>query len=310
MSRTVQVSLPSHQLEKVLPKIQNLEGLISLRIQKNGSTKPPGDVLSFEIINTELSKFLKIMEEQDLLVNENVSITTSKLDSIIAPSFSDEILSEPHETSWEEALKGLLHDSNMTLNSSCIMFIAGIVAAIGISMNSLHVVIGAMLIAPGFEPISRFAMGVVANHKDWKNGASDTFKAYLLLIMGSILGALIIKLFGKEIFPGSATYLPAGALVDYWSSITLVSITTSILASIAGGLIIMSNKSLLTAGVMVALALIPTGSLIGMGIVAWEFEIIENGFLRLAIEILIVTVFSGLVFIWKKLTSNSRKMRI
>lgn len=310
MSRTVQVTIPSHETEKLLPKLKDLEGLISLRVQKNGSVKPEGDVLSFELINTAVSDFLKIMEEAELISDEKVSITTSKLDSIIAPAYSDEILSEPHETSWEEALKGILHDSNMTLNSSCIMFLSGVVAAIGISMNSLHVVIGAMLIAPGFEPISRLSMGLVAKHKDWRNAGKDILKGYLLLILGSIAGALIIKLLGREILGGSSTYLPSEVLIEYWSTITLVSLTTSIMASIAGGLIIMSNKSILTAGVMVALALIPAASLIGMGIVAWDLQIIGKGMLRLLLEIFIVAIFSGFVFLWKKQTSNTRKMRI
>lgn len=310
MSRTIQVSLPSEKTEKILPDIKKLDGLISLRIQKNGSTKPEGDVLSFELTNPCVSDFLKLMETHDLLENEDVSITTNQIDSIIAPAYSKQILSESHETSWEESLKGLLHDSNMTLNSSIIMFISGAIAVIGISMNSLHVVIAAMLIAPGFEPISRMAMGVVARHKDWKNGGKDILKGYFLLIAGSIAGALVLKFLDKDLLGGSSTYLQSGVLLEYWSSITVVSLITSAFAAVAGSLVIMSNKSILTAGVMVALALIPTGSILGMGVVAGDYPLAGKGAIRLLLEILIVTIFSGAVFTWKKYTTQRRKMKV
>lgn len=310
MARTVQVSLPSEETKKILSGIKELDGLISLRIQKDGSTKPDGDVLSFELTNPCVSDFLSLMERHDLLRNENISITTNQIDSIISPAHSEQILSESHETSWEEALKGLLHDSNMTLNSSILMFIAGVIAVIGISMDSLHVVIGAMLIAPGFEPISRMAMGVVAMHNDWKNGAKDIFLGYFLLISGSLVGAIILKLMSKDIFGDSSSYIADGALVEYWSSITVVSLITSVFAAAAGGLVVLSNKTILTAGVMVALALIPTGSLIGIGIVAGDYELAGMGAIRMLLEIVIVAAVSGAVFLWKKSTTQKREMNV
>lgn len=310
MSRTVQVSLPSEHTEKILPRIKELKGLISLRIQTNGSTKPQGDVLSFELTNPCVTEFLRIMEEQNLLKNENISITTSQLDSIIAPAYSRQILSETHETSWEEALKGSLHNSNMTLNSSILMFISGVIAAIGIVMNSLHIVIGAMLIAPGFEPITRMSMGIVAKHIDWKNGGKDLLKGYFLLILGSIAGAYILIGFDKDILPGTSTYLPAGVLLNYWSSITAVSLITSAFAAIAGCLVVLSNKNVLTAGVMVALALIPAATLIGIGLVGADYALAGKAGLKLFLEIVIVAVVSGAVFLWKKSTRHKRNMEV
>ncbi|MBM3492617.1 MAG: hypothetical protein FJX68_19690 [Alphaproteobacteria bacterium] len=41
-------------------------------------------------------------------------------------------------------------NSNMTGNALLVMLAAGVLAAIGIATNALHIVIGAMLIAPGY----------------------------------------------------------------------------------------------------------------------------------------------------------------
>ena len=310
MSRTVEVSLPSEHTANLLPKIQKLEGLIGLRVQKNISIKPRGDVLSFDLINSEVTNFLTILEEEGLLQHEDVSITTNRPTNVISKSHSHQILTESHESSWEDMLKNLLHESNMNLNTRILMFFSGLIAAIGISTNSLHIVVGAMLIAPGFEPISRFAMGLVSQHRDWRRGGTDTLIGYAVLILGAVAGAFMIRFLGKDLLPGSSTYLSAGALVEYWSTITATSVIVSIFASLAGGIIIMSNKSLLTAGVMVALALIPSASLTGMALVEGKYQLAANAALRLFMEIGIVAIFTGVIFLWKRLTTHKRSMQV
>lgn len=282
--------------------------MIGLKLQKDISLQPKGDVLTFTLTNSAVSTFMSLMEQEKLLLHDEVSITTSKPTSVISKTSSDDILKETHETSWEDVLKNLLHESNMTLNTQILMFLSGMVAAIGISTSSLHVVVGAMLIAPGFEPISRFALGVVAKHRDWQNGLKDTLKGYFWLIVGAVIGALILKLADKQVIPGSSTYLPEGALVEYWSTITSTSIIVSIFVSLAGGIIIMTNKSMLTAGVMVALALIPTGSLFGMALLEGRYEMAQTSFIRFLLEICIVAIVTGIIFLWKKYTTHKRNM--
>lgn len=310
MSRNIQMSLPSEYTEEMIPKIQKLNGLIGLRVHKNISLKPKGDVLDLDLINSEVNNFLSMLEQEGLLSHKEVSITTSKPTNILSKSSSEQILTETHETSWEDVLKNLLHESNMDFNTKLVMFASGIIAAIGISTNSLHIVIGAMLIAPGFEPVSRFAMGLIAKHRDWKRGGMDVLKGYLLIIAGGIAGGFIIKILGQEIIPGTSSYLPAGVLIDYWTSITATSLVVSIFAAVAGGIIIMTNKSLLTAGVMVALALIPAATLIGLALLETNYEMMIRAGIRLFLELAIVTIFTGAVFIWKRNTTHKRDMKI
>lgn len=310
MSRKVQVSLPPEETDGVIARARELEGLIGIRVNRNASILPKGDVLELDLINPEVNNFLGILEEMGLLDVDTVSITTSRPTNVISKSSSSQILSETHETSWEDMLKNLLHQSNMSSNTLLVMFFAGVIAALGISSDSLHVVVGAMLIAPGFEPISRLVMGLLTKHVDWKNGAADIFKGYIVLILGSVAGGIIIKLLGKEVFPGSSSYLENGVLLEYWSTITATSLIVSVIASLAGGLIIMSNKSLLTAGVMVALALIPAGALIGLGLLEGNFALAGKGATRLLLEIGIVAFFSGFIFAWKRLSTHNRNMRM
>ena len=309
MSRNIQVTLPSERTEDILPKIQGLKGLIGLKVHRNISVQPEGDVLDLDLLNSEVNGLLILLEREGLLNHEKVSITTSRPTNVISMSHSNAILGETHESSWEDMLQDLLQESSMNLNTMLLMLFSGFLAAVGISTNSIHIVIGAMLIAPGFEPISRFVMGLVAGHKDWKNGGLDILKGYSILIIGGITGASAMKFFGIEVLPGSSSYLPAGVLVDYWTKFSTSSLVISSIASLAGGIIIMTNKSILTAGVMVALALIPAATLIGMGLVEGNPETARTAFLRLATEIALVAFFTGAIFLWKRFTTQKRRMR-
>lgn len=69
----------------------------------------------------------------------------------------------------------------------------------------------------------------------------------------------------------------------------------------------MINKPILTTGVMVALALIQAASIVGMGLVEEDFPMAGKAFLKLLLEIAIVAVFSGLVFLLKRFSMNKRR---
>ena len=310
MSRNIQISLPSEFTDKITSRVKSLDGLIGLRIHKNISIEPKGDVLDFDLINSEVANCLKIFESEGLLDRKDVSVTTSRPTNVLSRSASEKILTETHETSWEDILKNLLHQSDMSLNTLIVMFSAGIIASIGISTNTLHTVIGAMLVAPGFEPISRAVMGIVAKHRDWVRGSVDVLKGYIVLVAGGIAGAFIASLFQNDVLPGTSTYLSSGSLVNYWMSFSPTSIMVSIVASLVGGIIIMSNKSLLTAGVMVALALIPSGTLVGMWLFEGNFELAGKALVRLLLEIAIVAVFTAVIFLWKRFSTHKRDMRV
>ena len=62
---------------------------------------------------------------------------------------------------WEEIGAMMRQDRNPTLNFLALMTLAGAVAAVGIASDRINVVFGAMLIAPGFEPLLRIVFGII-----------------------------------------------------------------------------------------------------------------------------------------------------
>lgn len=64
MPRKVEITLPSHQTNELIPEIKQLKGMIGLRLQRNASIHPPGDVITVEITNRAVNRLLRLLDQQ------------------------------------------------------------------------------------------------------------------------------------------------------------------------------------------------------------------------------------------------------
>lgn len=220
----------------------------------------------------------------------------------------DTISNDDSESTWEEMEMSIAQDSNMTANGLLLMVGAGVVAVVGLVTDAIHIVAGAMVIAPGFEPITRIALGVVAKSRGvWVRGVVHTTQAYLALVVGAVVGVLVMSALGYNLFGSGTAYLPAGELVGYWANMTVPSLLTSAMAALAGGVLIAANRSVLTAGVMLALALVPSLAVGVLGVMAGDLRLAGLGVPHWALDVLLVLVGSLIVFGWK---SRRHKRRL
>ncbi|MBW3567098.1 MAG: DUF389 domain-containing protein, partial [Proteobacteria bacterium] len=224
--------------------------------------------------------------------------------SVVSPGMNHDITKDSAEATWEEMELMIAREGNMTLNGMLLMAVAGVIASVGLMNSVLHLVVAAMVIAPGFEPVARVSLSLACGSGSWRRGFIDTGKGYSSLLAGAFLGAALVRLIqGSE--PGGS-YLPAGVLLEYWSSITATSLLASAVAGAAGGVLIATNRSILTAGVMIALALIPTPAVVAIGVLDGDFDMAGRGLLRWIIEVVIVLVLTVLVFTWKRVHIQKR----
>ena len=103
---------------------------------------------------------------------------------------------------------------------------------------------------------------------------------YVALVAGAA-AALIAMLIGST---------PEGELgsrhwVQYWLSLKPMSLVIALAASGAGAAIRAAQRSVLTAGVMIALALIPSAAIVGMGLVSGEFGLAGQAAMRWLVDI-------------------------
>jgi hypothetical protein len=305
MPRAVQLSVPPDETDELCNALQTVPGLFGLRVQRGISLHPQGDVIALEIANRSLPTLMAILADKGFGQRKDRSVTISEPTAIVSADWqtaSRDASESPHE----EMELTLAKDSNMTVYSLGLMAVAGAITAFGIETNALHLVVGAMVIAPGFEPLVRISHGLIARASTWRYGLSDFVKGFATLMVASGAVALILSLLGKQPLGGEQTYLPRGVLVDYWTSTTLESALASALAAIAGAILVATHRSILTAGVMIALALVPAAALIGMGLALGRMDVAAAAAVRFLTDVGLVLVVSAAVLAAHRAWSQKR----
>jgi hypothetical protein len=301
MSRSIEISLPPDQTESAVAAIRAIDGVIGLQVQPGSSRIPEGDVISVSATNQALHRIMERVQELGLRERDDVVIRTSEPLMLVRQDQNRSILRSSIESSWEEIESMIAKESNMTINGLLLMATAGFIAGIGVTTESLHLVIGAMAIAPGFLPIVRVVNGFLSGMESWKSGLTDFVRGYLTLMAAAAAASLLMQLIGKDgLGEGSSTYLRDGSLISFWTNVTPEGIAVSAAAALAGAILLVCNRSVLTAGVMIALALVPTAALVGIGVAAGDFSVVIAGALRWLIDVAIVALAALIILGWKK----------
>lgn len=241
MPRTLTVSLSPAKAQALLQQVGTLEGVAGYSHQRAVSVRPPGDVVTVQVTNDGLRRLLLVLDE--LRVIDEGTIVTSEPKSVLSPDLQQRLERESNETVWEEMAFLLRQDTNLMLNYLVLMTLAGAIAAAGLWLDLLHVVIGSMLIAPAFEPLVRLSFGVVAGPQRiaW-SGLQSTLVGYLMLAAGAAVMLWLLRAL-EVAAPGPLAELP---LVRLWSSFTMGGLLTSALAAAAGAIVIAGLRPVLT----------------------------------------------------------------
>jgi uncharacterized membrane protein len=258
--------------------------------------------------NTGLHPLLRVLDRHGLSSDPAASITFSEPSGVIAASDARAISGDTTGIPWEEMEYTIARESNMGPNALVTMAAAGVFAAIGLATNALHIVMGAMLIAPGFEPIVRISLGLVSRSTVWRRGLTDFALGYAALLAGAVGASLALMAMGRPLPAAEASYLHLGELPKYWTTFTAPGVLVSAVAGFSGAVLIANNRSVLTAGVMIALSLVPTITMAGMGLVALDARLVVTGLGLWMLDVAIVLVMGALAFAWKRHTVQHRPM--
>lgn len=300
MPRRVELTVEPHRTDDLVRRITSLVETISVQVQRGTSYVPSGDVIIVDVANRTLPELLLLLADERVGLTPGASFSTSEPGSIVSSPSAAAIVSDSSDVGWEEMDAVMAKNSNMTVNALLVMVIAGVLATIGIATNALHIVIGAMLIAPGFQPIVRIALGIVARTGTWRLGLAHLVQGYGALALAAAVTGLALQGLDRPALGGEASYLPPGVLISYWASISVPSLIVTTAAGVAGAILIATDRAVLTAGVMVALALVPGAAIAGLGLASGDPAIAASGALRWLVEVGVVLVTSLLVLSWKR----------
>lgn len=298
MPRTVEISVPSDRRAELLDRLEKLDGVAAILVHEHASHLPPGDLVVLRGTNQAAEQVVRVAAEMQLIqnggalaINEPLGLASGARRRMIEDDSSD--------STWEEIDTLLRRDTNVSLNFLGLMGLAGAVAGAGLMQDILHIVIGAMLIAPGFEPLVRIAHGLACGLRDSaRRGLVSAALAYLALAVGAVFGMFVAIWLDPAL---ALADLPTRDWVQFWTDIKLGSVAIALFAGLAGALVVNSHQTVFATGVMIALALVPGMAIFGMGLAAGMPELALLGLGRWAVDAACVLIASGLVFGLKRM---------
>ena len=304
MPRTVSISLPPERSTELSRRLQDLEGTLSVRLHRGVSVQPEGDVVEAEVLDRDIGHVMALVDDVGLGSDPSVSMTTSAPSSVVSAGQMTAVVRDTSTSTWEEIELTLGRQSTMTVPKVVVMALVGVVAAAGILTGALHVVVGAMVIAPGFEPLVRIALGLVQRRRSWRDGLVDGARGYGALLVGAAACAGVLSASGISLPEGAATYHSGAALVSYWTSTTVASVIVSVAAGVAGALLVVARRAVLTAGVMIALALVPALTMVAISAISADPDLLGSAALRWLVDVAAVVGSSVVVLALHRRTSR------
>ncbi len=261
MSRTFDITLPEDVRHILLSRLDAVADVVGIRVQPGASVKPPGDLVTVSVTNEGAHQVARILAELRVLDRGGVSI--SEPTALRSGDGDRRIVAEGNEAVWEEMSALLRRDTNPTANFILLMTLSGFVAGAGLYTDTLHIVIGAMLLAPGFEPFLRLVFGAVGRSSHTaRMAAAAVLLGYGALATGAAVAALLLRLLGEH----PPDDLGSRGWVLFWTTLNPSGILVALAAAAAGAVVVTSRRTVFAAGVMVALALVPTAAIAGMGL--------------------------------------------
>lgn len=188
------------------------------------------------------------------------------------------------ELLYEEVMTGAQLDLNFLL----LVVLSTIVAAIGLIENDVAVVIGAMVIAPLLGPNLALSLGTALGDVTLMRQSAQT------LFVGILLAVALSAIFGL-FWPSalSSHELRSRTNADFDS------ILLALVSGAAAALSLTTGLSGILVGVMVAVALLPPATTLGIMLGAGHLELAMGAGLLLVVNIVCVNLASKIVFFLK-----------
>ncbi|MAS07972.1 MAG: TIGR00341 family protein [Ahrensia sp.] len=288
----IQVVVPKDAVDKVI-EIGECEG-VSLA----GVSAPKGPVrtVAFLSSNKAQQKLLDDLQGE-LQDTEDWKIAISPLDAVVSTKREekeDESEAEISETR-EELLTQISRNAALTPTYLLLVAISAVVAALGMIKGDVAVIVGAMVIAPLLGPVLGAILGVTLGEKDL------LFRGLKAGIAGNLLAILIGAVLGVALpFDTSASELAARASVGFET------IALALASGVAAALSLTAGAASVLVGVMVAVALMPPATAIGLFLGKMEWLMAGDALLLLAVNLTSIQFSGQIVFLLRGVKPRTR----
>jgi uncharacterized hydrophobic protein (TIGR00271 family) len=260
----LRVVVPGELADDVLELLNSEPAACNLIHLPDAARKPDGDVILVDLAREDASVVLADLRE--LKVDRHGSIAVEEVDFQLSERMERVVEIAPGSPAdavvWEEVTARTSETAELSWSFVLFMVLAGLIAAVGILLDSPILIVGAMVVGPEFGPLAGFSVAVVEMRRDLAKRSLKALAAgFPLGIAASFVAALVFKVTGIGPDAVSDATRP---LTNFISDPNFFSFFVAYLAGTAGVLSLTSAKSGALIGVLISVTTIPAAANVGV----------------------------------------------
>ncbi len=293
----------SHQYVHVIVPRAKVDDIIKLAERDGvtfvGISAVKGPLRTISFLATLKAQQALIDDLQRVLHNtRDWKIALLPVGAVVTKSPEDEDDRPETSETREELLSEISHNAGITSTFLVLVAISALVAALGMIRGDVAVIIGAMVIAPLLGPLLGTSLGVALGERQLiVNSVKANIAGFALAVgVGTLLGIVLnFDLSGQE--------LAARAHVGYEN------IALALAAGAAAAMSLTAGAASVLVGVMVAVALLPPATAIGLflGKAAWAMA--GKAAILLAVNVAALILSGQIVFLIRGIQPRTRYRR-
>ncbi|GAA4924190.1 uncharacterized protein DUF389 [Actinomycetospora succinea] len=297
MHHQIDVTVPAAAADDLVAELEHHDGVLALTHQRDGSVKPPGDVLSLHVLNRSVDDVLGSVGRAR--EHGPITVATVRTESVVATGMQDAVEDDADESPWEEFERTLRHHGRMSTNYLALMALGGAIAVAGLvspPVPQALALAASAIVAPAFEPVAKLAVAALRGslHRI-RRALVSVVVGYLVLAASGGVAFLLLRALGMGTPEMLATSEGVHMVVDPTAADWLVGAG----GALAGLVIVTSFREAVLAGALIALALVPAAALFGVGILTGDGTLALEGLQRTAADMGLVLVLGGAVVLVK-----------
>jgi uncharacterized hydrophobic protein (TIGR00271 family) len=286
----LRIVTPEDLTDEVLDLLRRSGSTVNILAYRGVAIEPAGDMVSCDVADEDASYV--VADLRALGVSERGSIDIDRLDASVSRSAREAEARTPGSTGdavlWENVGAKVADQGFLSWGQIALFGLSGIIASVGILIDSAPIVVGAMAVSPDFGPVAAFAVGIVRGRVDW------AIRAFLALVAGftvaiglAFLGTVVLKVLG--IAPDE--FVRAGnAMATAISAPDGFSAVVALCAGIAGMLSVTLGRSAALVGVAISITTIPAAADIGLSTAYADWTAVRGAALQLGLNIGVLLV--------------------
>jgi uncharacterized hydrophobic protein (TIGR00271 family) len=297
---TAQAALELLKTNPAVCNVVYLEGVVHA---------PDGDMLLADVAREEASVVVGDLKE--LCIHETGAISIEPIEvqlSEHADRAEKEAPGAPADAVvWEQVEGRTSEETRLSGTFLVFMVLAGLIASVGIYLNSSILVVGAMVVGPEFGPIAAFCVAVVELRGRL---ALRSFAAlalgFPLAITAVWIASLIFRATG--VTPETFTADDHG-LASSISSPDVFAFFVAFCAGMAGMLSLSTAKSGALVGVLISVTTIPAAANVGVAFTYQDWESWRGSLAQLAINVTAILLAGTLTLWFQRMLYRHRRLK-